>query len=167
MRWLVCASFSLLVTVWQLQPWSLERDGTVVYCSTCACNSAATTCIWNQKSSEEISRCTPTRVALKSAHKSPFAVTALKSKSSRKPMWAQGKLNFLASVEYYVIKNWLTRLPHSFAIWVVTALCCHRPLSSSRFFFSPSCSMSENVKSERLQAWEVSNNHKWMTPFAC
>lgn len=60
---------------------------------------AAITCIWI---SAEIFYCTPTRAAFKSTSKSRFAVTGLKSKSTHKPVQAQGKLGFLASV---VIKN--------------------------------------------------------------
>lgn len=45
----MCLFLPPCVSVWQLRPWSLGRDGTVTYCSASACNNAANTCIWNQK----------------------------------------------------------------------------------------------------------------------
>lgn len=68
---------------------------------------------------------------LSNAHTSP--VTGLKSKSTHKPVWAQGELSFLASVECGVIKISQSNRQ---------SLCS---------IFSSSSAL-ENVKSERLQA---------------
>lgn len=111
------------------------------------------------KKAQKSFHCTPTLVAFKCTHKSSFPVTELKSKSTHKPAWAQGKLSFLASVERCVIKNSLTdRLPHSSAVWVVTALCWHGSPSSSQAFFPFFC-----FRVGQREEWETAGPERCQT----